>query len=64
MTSKLVEKLNELRAVLEQEMPKETTSVSIYVTYDGTDVSTSMKTPDDLKREGASMRNIKGEWIK
>ncbi len=64
MTNNLVEKLNELRAALEQELPQVTTSVSIYITCDGADITTSMKTADDLKREGASMRNIKGEWIK
>lgn len=38
-------------------------SVNIFINYKEFIITTKHKSADDLKLEGISMRNIKGEWI-
>ena len=65
MNGKLIQsKIDELRIVLEQELPN--TVVLFEVTFTGTGTSQRIehKQPEQLKRQSISMRNIKGEFIR
>lgn len=59
-------KNDELRAVAEKARklaPRECVSMTIHITSEGTRLEGDFRTPDDLKRSGISMRNLRGEWI-
>lgn len=64
MTTKINEKLEELREVIKQELDDQVVSVKIFINAQGVDMNTYHKSPEDLKMEGISMRNIKGDFIK
>jgi hypothetical protein len=64
MTTKINEKLEELKEVIKQELNDNVTSVNISINAQGIDMSVYHRTPEELKREGISMRNIKGDFIK
>jgi hypothetical protein len=63
MTQKLIDKLKEVKALLEEEMPKECTAVTVFFNYQSIDVNTSNRTAEDLEKDDVTMRNLKGEWI-
>lgn len=58
------EKFEILMTQLKELFPDTTTVVKIVITSDDTKLTAHYKYPDDLKKKGISMRNIKGEWIK
>ena len=63
--SKLIEdKVKELREIVERELPESV--VRFEVVFTGTNTSThkTHRYIEDLNREGISMRNLKGEFIK
>lgn len=60
---KLNEKIGELIELLKQEMPPTTTSVNLFINCDGFQATITDRKPDDLKKEGISMRNIQGDFI-
>lgn len=64
MTTKIDQKLAELKELLCDELSDTTTYVEIFINSQGINVNTTQRTPEELKRDGVSMRNIKGEWIK
>jgi len=39
-------------------------SVQIFVSGSGSEIVIKKRTPEELRRNGISMRNLKGEWIK
>jgi len=39
------------------------TSVQIFVDGSNSEIVIKKRTPEELKRDGVSMRNLKGEWI-
>ena len=65
MNDKLIQsKIDELRIVLEQELPN--TVVLFEVTFTGTGTSQRIEheRPEQLKRQSISIRNIRGEFIR
>ena len=64
MTKIIEDKIEELRLVLEQELPNTVVMFEITFTANSIAQSVTHKHPDQLKKESISMRNIKGEWIK
>ena len=64
MTQEIKTKLNELAEILKKDMPKETTSVNIFINCEELRFETSQRMPEQLKQQGISMKNIAGEWIK
>lgn len=64
MTAKINKKLEELKEVLKDELDSHVTSVKIFINAQGVDMNIYHRTPEELKIEGVSMRNIKGEFIK
>jgi len=63
MTREIEEKLHELHEVLKLYMPKETTSVNIFINCKELRFETSQRLPEQLKSQGVSMKNIAGDWI-
>ena len=39
------------------------TSVQIFVSSSNSEIIINKRTPEELRRAGVSMRNLKGEWI-
>jgi hypothetical protein len=39
-------------------------SVQIFVSGSGSEIVINKRTPEELRRDGVSMTNLKGEWIK
>ena len=64
MTEKINQKLEELKEVIKSELDNGVTSVKIFINAQGVDMNIYHNTPEELKREGVSMRNIKGDFIK
>lgn len=64
MTTKINEKLEELKEVIKQELDDRVVYVKIFINAQGIDMNVYHRTPEELKREGISMRNIKGDFIK
>jgi hypothetical protein len=64
MTTKINGKLEELKEVIKQELDDNVTSVNIFINAQGVDMKVCHITPEELKREGISIRNIKGDFIK
>lgn len=40
------------------------TSIQIFVGCSNSEIVINKRTPEELRRNGVSMRNLKGEWIK
>ena len=65
MNDKLIQsKIEELRLVLEQELPNTVVSFEITFTGTGTYQRIEHKHPEQLKRQYISMVNIKGDFIR
>ena len=65
MNEKLIQsKIDELRIVLEQELPNTAVSFEIKFTGTGTHQRIEHKQPEQLERQSISMRNVKGEFIR
>lgn len=64
MSEQLAQALKSLRDVLQQEAHQHCTSVNVFFNCEGYRVVQNARTPGSLKRDGISMRNLRGEWIK
>lgn len=64
MNPEIQQKLKELSFLLKRDLPAETTSVTIFLNCEEMRINTSQRLPDQLKKQGVSMRNIAGEWIR
>lgn len=64
MTQKVVDKIYELRDLIKSEMPQTTTNIKIFMNCEECTIQASNRTPEQLKKQDISMRNISGEWIK
>lgn len=63
MTKRINKKLEELKEVIKQELDDDVTAVKIFINAQGVDMNIYHRTPEELRREGISMRNIKGDFI-
>ena len=64
MIDKVSKAIEELRRVLKSELSKCAVEVNIRVTSQGFDMGVEERSAEGLKKEGISIRNIQGEWIK
>ena len=65
MDNQLIDKkIQELRELLEKELPNTAVSFEIKFTGTGTYQRIEHKRPEQLERESISMRNVKGEFIR
>ncbi len=58
------EKLKELRELCLSASGKETVSFNFFLNHQGWSTETNDRSPDSLKNEGISMRNLNGNFIK
>ncbi len=64
MHKKIVEKIEELEDVIRGFGDDECIIINLFFNCEGSEVTTRQKTADQLKSEGISMRNVRGEFIK
>jgi hypothetical protein len=64
MTKEILEKCQELKKLCETELSDKVVMLKVYINAAGVDINVEHRLPEDLKREGISMRNIKGDFIK
>lgn len=63
MKQSITNKIDELRELLRAEMPEITTRVEIVFTAQSCNIQITDRTAEELKRDGISMRNLKGDFI-
>ncbi len=63
MISAIEQKLKELRELCQLGASKETVHISFNLNVYGWDTKIRERTPESLKDEGISMKNLKGDWI-
>jgi hypothetical protein len=63
MTSKITEAINTLVDALREESPEQMTTFRLFVNCEERIVETSERTPEQLKKAGISMRNLRGNFI-
>ena len=64
MSETIQERIAYLLEAVKTDMSSNTTSVTIFINCEGAHFESRIKTPEQLKKSGISMRNISGEWIK
>lgn len=63
MHPEIQKRIEELRAALYAYSDDTTVSLTLFINYCEVSAEIGMRTPDQLKASGCSMRNIKGKWI-
>lgn len=63
MNQKIEEAVKNLRSLLQQECNPHCTDVMIFVNSEGYQITQNLRSPGSLKRDGISMRNLKGDFI-
>lgn len=64
MSDQLAQALKNLHDVLQHETHNCCVGVSVFFNNVGYEVEYMTRTPDSLQRDGISMRNLRGDWIK
>ena len=63
-SEKLAQALNALRDVLNEEAHEDCVAVRVFFNSYGYEIEYKTRTPESLKRDGISMRNLRGDFIK
>jgi hypothetical protein len=64
MNDKIQQAIIDFHEVLKGELGSNVTAVKVFISNHEYDFDVMAKSPAQLKQEGVSMRNIRGEWIK
>ncbi len=64
MNTGMVEAANNLIEIVREESSYEDVSFDLFVNCYGYNIRINSRTPEDLKRQGISVKNLKGEFIK
>ena len=64
MSSELIEALKHLRDILQEETAEHCVGVNVFFNSQGYELEYRTRSPDSLKRDGISMRNMRGDFIK
>ncbi len=64
MSDKIQQALKNLHDVLNAELGSNAVAVRIFISSHECNFEVETKSPTQLKNDGISMRNIRGEWIK
>ncbi len=64
MSELLAHALANLRVVLQQEASDNCVGVTVFFNNEGCEIGYMARTPSSLQREGISMRNLRGDWVK
>ena len=63
MNDKISKKAEELRQVIIESASELTVSASVFINSHGCNFEITERTPESLKADGISMRNLKGDFI-
>lgn len=64
MSDELVNAVLVLRDRLHEEAHAHCVGVRVFVNHEGYEIEYLMRDPDALRRDGISMRNLRGDWVK
>lgn len=64
MSEQLAQALKNLRDVLQDEAHEHCVAVRVFFNSQGYEIEHQTRTPGSLKRDGISMRNLRGDWVK
>ena len=64
MSEQLAQALKNLRDVLQGEAHAHCVGVNVFFNSEGYEIKHRTRTPGSLQRDGISMRNLRGEWVK
>ena len=64
MSKKLYDALKNVRDILQEEESEHCVAVEIFISEHGYNIDRVLRSPGSLKRQGISMRNLKGDWIR
>jgi hypothetical protein len=64
MTPKVQDAIEQLHEVLKEECGSNVTACNVFISSHEYRYEVDTKSPAQLKSDGISMRNIRGEWIK
>jgi len=62
--NKIQQAIDNLENVLREHSADTVTTFNVFINCEGREVKVGSRTPDQLKAQGISMRNLKGEFIK
>jgi hypothetical protein len=57
-------KIEELHAALKEHTPNTTVGFKLFINSQECEVTWRTRTPEQLRQDGITMRNIRGDWIK
>jgi len=63
MHPEIQKRIEELRSALYVYSDDTTVSLRLFINYQEVSAEVEMRTPEQLKASGCSMRNLKGKWI-
>ena len=64
MHNDIVEKIKELKEAICDFGDAECININLFFNCEGLEITTKERTADQLKSQGISMRNVRGEFIK
>ena len=64
MSAQLESALKQVQDALQSEAHPHCVGVNVFFNCNGYELEYRMRTPGSLERDGISMRNICGEWVK
>ena len=64
MSEQLAQALKQLRDVLQVEAHEHCVAVRVFFNSRGYEIEYQTRTPGSLQRDGISMRNLRGEWVR
>lgn len=64
MTDRLSDAIKNVRDILQKDEHPHCVAVTLFFNCEGYEMNRTLRSPSSLKREGISMRNLKGEFIK
>ena len=64
MNREIEKAFNEFKSVLIEELGYNAVAVELFISHSEISYNVQIKSPAELKSNGVSMKNIKGEWIR
>ena len=64
MSEQLAQALKNLRDILQNESHEHCVGVQVFFNSQGYEIEYHTRTPGSLQRDGVSMRNLRGEFVK
>ena len=64
MNPEILAAIDNLTNALRKGAPEQMVAFTLFVNCESTEIDTKLRTPEQLKSAGISMRNIRGQFIK